>query len=47
MPQIDFTRYYRNDEIEAALKAFAEEYPSLAALGSISARAGGPRDLGA
>ncbi|MBK9710924.1 MAG: carboxypeptidase [Kouleothrix sp.] len=35
MPQIDFTRYYRNDEIEAALKAFAEEYPSLAALGSI------------
>ena len=35
MPTIDFTHYYRNDELEAALKGFAEEYPSLARLDTI------------
>jgi murein tripeptide amidase MpaA len=35
MPTIDFTRYYPNDELEAALKGFAEEYPALATLGAI------------
>lgn len=32
---IDFTRYYRYDELTAALEAFAEAYPQLAELGSI------------
>jgi murein tripeptide amidase MpaA len=35
MPSIDFTRYYRYDELTAALKAFAAEYPQLAALSAI------------
>jgi murein tripeptide amidase MpaA len=35
MPQIDFTRYYGNDELAAALHAFAEEFPALATLASI------------
>jgi murein tripeptide amidase MpaA len=35
MPTIDFTRYYRNDELEVALKGFAAEYPTLARLDTI------------
>ncbi|MGQ9482627.1 M14 family metallopeptidase [Chloroflexus sp.] len=35
MPAIDFTRYYRPHEVEAALKAWAEEYPHLCSLRSI------------
>nr|WP_232218927.1 M14 family metallopeptidase [Chloroflexus sp. Y-396-1] len=35
MPNIDFTRYYRPHEVEAALKAWAEEYPNLCSLQSI------------
>lgn len=35
MPRIDFTHYYRYDELTAALRAFAGEYPQLAALESI------------
>lgn len=35
MPTIDFTRYYRPHEVEAALKAWAEAYPQLCALRSI------------
>lgn len=37
MPAIDFTRYYRPHEVEAALKAWAEEYPHLCSLRSIGA----------
>src|SRR5262245_14397267 len=35
MPAIDFTRYYRYDELTDALKRFAEEYPRLTTLASI------------
>lgn len=35
MPSIDFTRYYGYDELTDALKAFATEYPQLAALSAI------------
>jgi len=35
MPAIDFTRYYRYDELTDTLKRFAEAYPGLATLGSI------------
>ena len=35
MPAIDFTRYYRYQELTEALKGFAEEHPQLAALSSI------------
>ncbi len=35
MPQVDFTRYYRYEELADTLKQFAEEYPQLAALSSI------------
>src|SRR5438128_1500185 len=35
MPTIDFTRYYRYDELTDMLKTFAEEYPRLAGLASI------------
>jgi len=37
MPAIDFTRYYRPHEVEAALKSWVEEYPQLCALRSIGA----------
>lgn len=37
MPSVDFTKYYRPHEVEAALKAFAETYPQLCALSSIGA----------
>src|ERR671931_53017 len=35
MPTIDFTRYYRYDELTDALRSFAEEHPQLATLSSI------------
>ena len=35
MPTIEFTRYYRYDELTDALKGFADEYSSLATLESI------------
>ncbi|MEF3273911.1 MAG: carboxypeptidase [Chloroflexus sp.] len=35
MPAIDFTRYYRPHEVEAALRGWVEEYPQLCALRSI------------
>lgn len=35
MPTIAFNQYLRPHEVEAALKAFAEEYPALTALSSI------------
>ncbi len=35
MPSIDFTRYYRYDELTAALREFAAEHPQLAALSEI------------
>src|SRR5687768_633379 len=35
MPAIDFTRYYRYEELTEALKGFVEEHPQLAALSSI------------
>lgn len=35
MPSVDFTRYYRPHEVEAALRAFAEAYPGLCSLTSI------------
>lgn len=35
MPQVDFTRYYRYDELTNTLKQFAEQHPQLAALSSI------------
>ncbi|GAB4197862.1 MAG: M14 family metallopeptidase [Roseiflexaceae bacterium] len=35
MPQVDFTRYYRYEELSDTLKQFAEEYPQLASLSSI------------
>jgi murein tripeptide amidase MpaA len=35
MPGVDFTRYYRYDEVATTLNAFAEEYPQLAELRSI------------
>ncbi len=35
MPAIDFTRYYRPHEVEAALQAWAEERPDLCTLSSI------------
>jgi len=35
MPSVDFTRYYRYDELTAALRDFAAEYPQLAVLSEI------------
>lgn len=35
MPQVDFTRYYRYDELSDTLKQFAEEFPHLVELGTI------------
>ncbi|HEX9440148.1 MAG TPA: M14 family zinc carboxypeptidase, partial [Roseiflexaceae bacterium] len=35
MPTIEFSRYYRYDELTDALKGFADEYSSLATLESI------------
>ncbi|HEU4326108.1 MAG TPA: M14 family metallopeptidase [Roseiflexaceae bacterium] len=35
MPQVDFTRYYRYEELSDTLKQFAEEFPQLATLSSI------------
>lgn len=35
MPTVDYTRYYRYDELTSALRAFADEHPQLATLSSI------------
>jgi murein tripeptide amidase MpaA len=35
MPQIDFDRYYRYDELTKVLRAFAEEHPALVSVESI------------
>ncbi len=35
MPSVDFTRYYRYDELTATLQEFQAEYPQLAGLSEI------------